>query len=103
MAGDYVTVFTSYVIYPHLAFSQILAHVTVYTMEAPNLKKRIANNAYGSVIIPCSCVEMKCIELQKYLRKTMRLLLDDGRTVEGRLQVRFPFIVSRSVLTPRSI
>lgn len=31
---------------------------------------------------------MKYYQLQKNLRKTMRILLDDGRVVEGRLQVR---------------
>ncbi|KAK8802658.1 hypothetical protein WA171_006334 [Blastocystis sp. BT1] len=45
-------------------------------MSGIDLREKLLNNEY----------QMKYYQLQKNLRKTMRILLDDGRVVEGRLQ-----------------
>ena len=50
-------------------------------------KKTVTNNLWYLHFSYNNCIESNYYQLQKILRRTLRVLLVDGRLIEGRLQV----------------
>ena len=86
-----VIVFTSNVIDPYsLFFSDYASCTAKYLLWDPSSvwKKTVTNILwYLPIYYHSNNVESKYYELQKILRRTLRILLVDGRLIEGRLQV----------------
>lgn len=69
--------------------------------ETSSIQEKEINTVYRIVFTSSSFLELKCFQLQRSLRKTMKIILTDGRIVRGRLQVAIfflPYIVFRFCL-----
>ena len=70
-------------------------------LESSSIQEKEINSVYRMVYSSLLFLELKCFQLQKSLRKTMKVILTDGRIVRGRLQVVIfflPYIVFRFCL-----
>ena len=60
---------------------------TIVSLGSNVTAEKRVNSAYRMNLSVQSHVEIKCFQLQRNLRKTMKILLNDGRVIVGKLQV----------------
>ena len=61
---------------------------TIVSLGSNATAEKRLNSAYRKIASVQSLIEVKCYQLQRNLRKTMKVLLTDGRVIVGKLQVR---------------